>query len=235
MNTQKLLSLTRQAIDKYNMIDEGDSVAVGISGGKDSLTLLYLLAKLRDFYPKHFTLKAITINLGYEDVDFSAVRKLCQELSVEYRILDTQIYEILKQKDTGKPFCSLCARLRRGAIKQVMEDMGCNKLAYAHHKDDVIETAVMSLLNEGQFYCFPPVTNQDSFSVIRPLIYVPEYMIKSYSASMDFPIVFNPCPYDHNSQRSVVKSMIEYLARKNRTYKSNIFHAVTKIWDTSGG
>ena len=160
MNTQKLLSLTRQAIDKYNMIDEGDSVAVGISGGKDSLTLLYLLAKLRDFYPKHFTLKAITINLGYEDVDFSAVRKLCQELSVEYRILDTQIYEILKQKDTGKPFCSLCARLRRGAIKQVMEDMGCNKLAYAHHKDDVIETAVMSLLNEGQFYCFGSIVGK---------------------------------------------------------------------------
>ncbi|MBQ3665310.1 MAG: tRNA 2-thiocytidine biosynthesis protein TtcA [Lachnospiraceae bacterium] len=228
MDIQKLYSYVRRAFTDYAMIQEGDHVAVGISGGKDSLTLLYALAGLRKFYPDHFSLQAVTVNLGYKEMNFEEVRKLCTKLNVPYTVIDTKIYDILNAHDNGKPFCSLCARLRRGALKNAMTELGCNKLAYAHHMDDVIETALLSLLYEGQFYCFPPVTKQDSFTVIRPMIYLPESMVKGFANQYQLPVVSNPCPYDNHSRRSDVKDMIANLHRTNKYYKKNIFHAVTK-------
>lgn len=227
MDIQKLYSYVRRAISDYDMIKEGDNVAVGISGGKDSLTLLYALAGLRNFYPKHFSLQAVTVSLGYKEMNFEEIYELCAKLNVPYTVIDTKIYDILNAHDNGKPFCSLCARLRRGALKNTMTELGCNRLAYAHHMDDVIETALLSLLYEGQFYCFPPVTHQDLFTVIRPMIYLPESMVKGFANNYSLPVVSNPCPYDNNSRRSDMKEMITNLHKTNTNYKKNIFHAVT--------
>ena len=150
MKLQKLLSYTRRAIDSYEMIDNGDKIAVGISGGKDSLTLLYALAELRRFYPKKFDLIAITVNLGFDNFDTAKIEQLCKELDVPYYIVDTEIYDIVFNVRKEKNPCSLCAKMRKGALNQKLNDLGCNKIAYAHHKDDFIETFLMSLLYEGR-------------------------------------------------------------------------------------
>ena len=227
MDLQKLYSYTRKAVADYHMIAQNDKIAVGVSGGKDSLTLLYALSGLQKFYPVPFSLHAITIDLGFENMHFDRVASLCETLQIPYTLVNTQIYDILQYHDTGKPFCSLCARLRRGTLKDTLLELGCNKLAYAHHKDDVIETALLSLLYGGRFSCFLPVTKQEAFSVIRPLIYVPEGMIKGFAAHQNLPVVYNPCPYDENSRRSDMKELVRSLHHTNRYYKNNLFHAVT--------
>lgn len=161
MELQRLLSLTRKAMDDYQMIQEGDKIAVGISGGKDSLTLLYAMANLRRFYPKKFSLIAITVDLGYEGFDLTPVKLLCEHLQVEYHIVSTEIAKIIfSDKNEASP-CSLCAKLRKGALNQKIKELGCNKVAYAHHMDDMIETMVLSMIFEGRFYSFSPVTFLD--------------------------------------------------------------------------
>ena len=161
MDLQRLLSLTRKAMDDYQMIQEGDKIAVGISGGKDSLTLLYAMANLRRFYPKKFSLIAITVDLGYEGFDLTPVKLLCEHLQVEYHIVSTEIAKIIfSDKNEASP-CSLCAKLRKGALNQKIKELGCNKVAYAHHMDDIIETMFLSMFYEGQFYSFAPVTHLD--------------------------------------------------------------------------
>ena len=148
MKLQKLLSYTRQAVDRYQMIQEGDKIAIGISGGKDSLTLLYALTNLRKFYPQKFDLIAITVDLGYEGFDLSAITELCKELNVEYHIIKTQIGSMVTQENLEGSACSLCARLRKGALNDAAKGFGCNKVAYGHHMDDVIETMMLALLFE---------------------------------------------------------------------------------------
>ncbi|MDI9488928.1 MAG: tRNA 2-thiocytidine biosynthesis TtcA family protein, partial [Bacillota bacterium] len=161
MKLQRLMGYARRAIDDYQMIQEGDKIAIGVSGGKDSLTLLYALSGLRRFYPKKFNLEAITISAGYKEADFTAVAKLCEELNVNYTVVETDIAEILfEQRKESNP-CSLCAKLRKGAFNTKAKELGCNKKAYAHHFDDVIETLLMSLFYEGRFHCFSPVTYLD--------------------------------------------------------------------------
>ena len=148
MDLQRLLSLTRKAMDDYQMIQEGDKIAVGISGGKDSLTLLYAMANLRRFYPKKFSLIAITVDLGYEGFDLTPVKLLCEHLQVEYHIVSTEIAKIIfSDKNEASP-CSLCAKMRKGALNDMAEQLGCNKIALGHNKDDVVETFFMSLLYE---------------------------------------------------------------------------------------
>lgn len=161
MQLQRLLSYTRKAVDEYNMIEEGDHIAVGISGGKDSLTLLYALHGLKRFYPKRFELSAVTVDLGFEDFDLSPVEALCRELSVPYRIVPSEIYDILFNVRKESNPCSLCAKMRKGALNQAVKEMGCNKVAYAHHKDDIIETMLLSLIFEGRFHSFSPKTYLD--------------------------------------------------------------------------
>lgn len=155
MKLQQLLSYTRKAVDEYQMINKGDHIAVGISGGKDSLTLLYALKGLQRFYPKHFELSAVTIDLGYSECDFSPVAKLCGELDVRYQIIKTDIAHILFEERKEPNPCSLCAKMRKGALNQAVKEMGCNKVAYAHHKDDIIETMILSLFLKGGFILFP--------------------------------------------------------------------------------
>lgn len=161
MKLQQLLSYTRKAVDDYQMIEEGDKIAVGVSGGKDSLTLLYALKGLQRFYPKHFELLAVTVNLGFENCDLAEIKKLCENLDVPYHVIDTEIADIIFQVRKEENPCSLCAKMRKGALNTAVKELGCNKVAYAHHRDDIIETMLLSLLFEGRFYAFSPKTFLD--------------------------------------------------------------------------
>lgn len=230
MKLQKLLSYTRQAVDRYQMIDEGDKIAVGISGGKDSLSLLYALVNLQKFYPKHFELLAITIDLGYEGFDVSDIRKLCEELQVEYHFISTEIGSIVTSVARKGSACSLCARLRKGALNDAAKDLGCNKVAYGHHMDDVIETMMLSLIYEGRFCSFWPVTTLDKtgLTVIRPLIYVPEAEIIGFEHRFSLPVTKNPCPIDGSTRREYVKNLIRQINSDNPGVKKRFFHAITE-------
>ena len=228
MKLQRLLSLIRQAVDQYEMIEEGDHIAIGISGGKDSLTLLWGLAHLQKFYPKHFSLSAITVDMGIDIMDLEPIRELCQEFQVPYEIVPTEIGKILFdiRKETNP--CSLCAKLRKGALNNKALEMGCNKIAYAHHKDDLIETAMMSLLYEGRFYAFSPVTHLDrtDLTVIRPLMFVSEADVKGFRNKYQLPVCKNPCPMDGHTRREYVKNLIHTLNMENPGVKDRLFRAV---------
>ena len=228
MKLQRLLSLVRQAIDQYHMIEEGDHIAIGISGGKDSLTLLWGLAYLHRFYPKQFSLSAITVDMGIDTMDLEPIKALCQEFQVSYEIVPTEIGKILFdiRKETNP--CSLCAKLRKGALNQKALEMGCNKIAYAHHKDDLIETAMMSLLYEGRFYAFSPVTHLDrtDLTVIRPLMFVSEADVKGFRNKYQLPVCKNPCPMDGHTRREYVKNLIHTLNMENPGVKDRLFRAV---------
>ena len=228
MKLKKLLSYTRRAIDDYKMIDDGDRIAVGVSGGKDSLTLLYALSHLRHFYPKKFDIEAITVSMGFKDMDFSPVEQLCRDLSVNYTIVETQIAEIIfgHRKETNP--CSLCAKMRKGAFNIKAKELGCNKEAYAHHYDDVIETMMMSLIYEGRFNCFSPVTYLDKsgITLIRPLIYVKEADIKGFSNAYNLPVIKNLCPVDGYTKRQYTKELIKTLQSENPGLKERLFHAI---------
>ena len=176
MQLQRLLSYTRKAVDEYQMIEDGDHIAVGISGGKDSLTLLYALHGLKRFYPKKFELSAITVDLGFEDFDLTPIRELCKEMEIPYTIVKSEIYNILFNIRKESNPCSLCAKMRKGALNEAIKAAGCNKVAYAHHKDDIVETMLLSLLFEGRFHSFSPRTYLDrmDLTVIRPMMFVDE-------------------------------------------------------------
>ena len=215
-------------MDDYQMIQEGDKIAVGISGGKDSLTLLYAMANLRRFYPKKFSLIAITVDLGYEGFDLTPVKLLCEHLQVEYHIVSTEIAKIIfSDKNEASP-CSLCAKLRKGALNQKIKELGCNKVAYAHHMDDIIETMFLSMFYEGQFYSFAPVTYLDrsGITVIRPLMYVPEANVIGFLHKYHLPLVKNPCPADGETKREYVKQLVRQINLENPGVKKRIFHAI---------
>ncbi|WP_276929015.1 tRNA 2-thiocytidine biosynthesis TtcA family protein [Herbinix luporum] len=228
MKLQRLMGYARRAIDDYQMIQEGDKIAIGVSGGKDSLTLLYALSGLRRFYPKKFNLEAITISAGYKEADFTAVAKLCEELNVNYTVVETDIAEILfEQRKESNP-CSLCAKLRKGDFNTKAKELGCNKKAYAHHFDDVIETLLMSLFYEGRFHCFSPVTYLDrsDITLIRPLIYVDEQDIIKFKNTNNLPVVKNPCPVDGYTKREHTKQLIKSLDSESSGLRERLFNAI---------
>lgn len=230
LKLQQLYSLVRKAIDDFHMIEEGDRIAIGISGGKDSLTLLYALAGLRRFYPKHFELEAITVSLGFEGFDTSRISELCKELDVNYNVVTTDIAPIIFQERNESNPCSLCAKMRKGAFNTKAKELGCNKSAYAHHKDDVIETTLMSLLFEGRYYTFSPVTYLDRMEItlIRPLIYVNEMDVIGFKNLYQLPIIKNPCPIDGYSKREYAKDLVKQLNKENPGVRERLFHAVTQ-------
>lgn len=228
MKLQKLLSYTRQAVDEYEMIQEGDKIAVGISGGKDSLTLLYALVNLQKFYPKQFDLVAVTVDLGYEGFDLTVIQRLCEDLQVKYHIINTKISEMVTSDSLEGSACSLCARLRKGALNDAAKELGCNKVAYGHHMDDVIETMMLALIFEGRFCSFWPVTHLDKsdLTVIRPMIYVPETDVKGFENKMNLPVSKNPCPIDGSTKREYIKNLIKQLNLENPGVKKRLFHAI---------
>lgn len=228
MKLQKLLSYTRKAIDDYDLIQDGDKIAIGISGGKDSLTLLYALHGLRRFYPKSFELIAVTVDLGYEDFYLGDIEKLCRQLQIPYHIIHTEIGHILLEERKEENPCSLCAKMRKGALNQAVKELGCNKVAYAHHMDDVIETMFLSMIYEGHFYCFPPKTFLDKMelTVIRPMIYVPEVDVIGFRNKYQLPVVKNPCPVDGHTQREAVKQLVRHINLEFAGAKKTIFRSI---------
>ncbi len=228
MKLQQLMSLARQAIDDYHMIENGDRIAVGISGGKDSLTLLYALHGLMRFYPQRFTLCAVTVDLGFDNLHLEQIKQLCDELNIPYHIVRTEIAQIVFETRKESNPCSLCAKMRKGALNEAMLAAGCNKIAYAHHKDDVIETMMMSLLYEGRLHTFQPVTHLDrtGITVIRPLIYLNEADIIGFVRKNQVPVVKSPCPVDGHTRREYIKQLIRNLNLENPGVKERMFTAV---------
>lgn len=227
---QHILSLVRRCVEDYNMIDSGDTVAVGVSGGKDSVLTLAALAKLRDFYPKKFDVAAITIDSGTPGVDFSPIARLCRELDVPYHLVPVPIYEIVFIHRQEKNPCSLCAKLRRGALSTELNRLGLNKIALGHHYDDAVETMLMSLFLEGRISCFQPVTYLDRSQVtqIRPLLYVQEKEVRGAVNRLGLPVVTNPCPANGSTQREEMKELLFQLERKYPHLKKKIFGAIQR-------
>lgn len=228
MKLQQVLSHVRRAVDDYAMIEEGDKIAVGISGGKDSLTLLYALQGLQRFYPKHFEIHAVTVDLGFQNLNLEKIKSLCRELAVEYTILHTDIARIIFEDRRETNPCSLCAKMRKGALNQAMKEIGCKKVAYAHHKDDIVETMLMSLIYEGRFHTFAPVTFLDrtEITVIRPLMYMNEADVIGFVNKYNVPVVKSPCPADGYTKREYVKELLRKLNLENPGVKERMFAAV---------
>lgn len=218
----------RRAIQDYGMIEAGDKIAVGVSGGKDSLTLLCALAEYRRFSPIPFEVMGVTLNMGFEGVDYSPVARLCEKIGVEYVVKDTDIAEILFDIRKEKNPCSLCAKMRRGAVNDLAKEFGCNRVALGHHNEDVIETFFLSLFYEGRLNCFSPVTylSRKDIEVIRPLIYVAEGDIRGYARRAELPVVYNPCPMDGVSKRQDMKEFICAKQAEDRAFKTRMMHAI---------
>lgn len=228
MTLQQLYSFTRRAIDDYTMIDDGDKIAVGISGGKDSLTLLYALAGLRRFYPKKFDIEAVTVDLGFEGFDLSKITALCEQLEVHYTIVRSEIAKIIFEDRKESNPCSLCAKMRKGALNEAIKAIGCNKVAYAHHKDDVVETMLLSLIFEGRFHSFSPRTYLDrmDLTVIRPLMYVSEADIIGFKNKYELPVAKSPCPADGYTKREYAKELVKKLNLEHPGAKERMFTAI---------
>ena len=228
MKLQQVLSYVRRAVDDYGMIEDGDRIAIGISGGKDSLTLLYALHGLRRFYPKHFDIHAVTVDLGFQNLNLDRIREMCRELNVEYTIVKTDIAQIIFEDRREENPCSLCAKMRKGALNQTMLEAGCRKVAYAHHKDDVVETMLMSLIFEGRFHTFAPVTYLDrtGITVIRPLMYMNEADVIGFVNKYEVPVVKSPCPVDGYTKREYTKNLLRQLNLENPGVKERMFTAI---------
>ncbi|MEG1442318.1 MAG: ATP-binding protein [Oscillospiraceae bacterium] len=225
---KRLLSHVRRAVDDYKMIDTGDKIAVGISGGKDSLTLLCVLAELRRFYPNKFDVIGVALDMGYEGTDYSGVKALCDRYNVEFILKKTQIAEIVFDIRKESNPCSLCAKMRRGGVNDIAVEHSCNKVALGHHNEDAIETFFLSLFYEGRIGCFSPMTylSRKDINVIRPLIYVAEGDIKGFANRENLPIIHNPCPMDGKSKRQDMKDFINERQKNDKFFKTKILHAM---------
>ena len=232
---KKILSLTRRCVEDYEMIQPGDRIAVGVSGGKDSLVLLMALARLREFYPIPFTVEAVTLDMGAADgrpgMDFSSIAELCQELEVPYTILNSEIQHIIFDIRKEKNPCSMCAKMRRGALHEAMKQRGLTKIALGHHYDDAVETFFLSLIFEGRLSCFQPVTYLDRTGItqIRPLLYCGENLIRRTAQRLQLPVVENPCPADGNTRRQEIKELVYELQGRYPGLKARTFGAMQRL------
>lgn len=227
---KKLLGQTRKAIEDYNMIQEGDRIVVGVSGGKDSLALLVLLKQLQSFFPVKFELEAVTLTIGIGEFDSNPVEELCEKIGVNYTIKETDIGKIVfESRDESNP-CSLCANLRRGALNNMAKELSCNKVALGHHRDDVIETFFLNTLYAGRIQTFSPVTylERKDLYLIRPMIYIEEKHVKEYIKANKLVTVKSPCQVDGKTKRQYIKEVLMNLHKENRNVKSNIFGAIKR-------
>lgn len=228
MKLQQVLSYTRKAVDDYGMICSGDRIAVGISGGKDSLTLLYALHALMRFYPNPFSIHAVTVDLGFDNLNLERIKELCASLEVPYTIVKTDIAKIIFEDRKEHNPCSLCAKMRKGALNEAIKQEGCNKVAYAHHKDDVVETMLLSLIFEGRFHTFSPVTYLDrmDLTVIRPLLYMNEADVIGFVNKHNVPVVKSPCPADGYTKREYAKNLLHQLNQEHPGVRERMFTAI---------
>jgi len=236
---QKLVGLVRRCVDDYKMIVPGDRIAVGVSGGKDSLVLLMLLAELKKYNPASFDLQAVTIDMGL-GMDYSGIEALCESLEVPLHISRTEIGAIIFDHRKEKNPCSLCSKMRRGALNQAILDMGFTKLALGHHYDDAVETFLMSLIYEGRISCFQPVTNLDRTGIIqiRPMLYIHERTIDHFAEKMQLPVLQNRCPVDKNTKREEIKQLVYSLSQTYPDLKERVFGAMQRLplpeWEPQG-
>ena len=227
---QHILGQVRRCVEDYHMIEAGDKVAVGVSGGKDSLLTLTALARLRDFYPISFQLEAITLETGTPGMSFDAVAELCRELEVPYTRIHVPVYQIVFEERKEKNACSLCAKLRRGSLNTALTERGIHKIALGHHYDDAIETLLMNLLFEGRIGCFQPVTYLDRTGItqIRPLLYCREDDIRRTVERLRLPVVHNPCPANGSTRRQEVKDLIHQLEGRYPDIKQKLFGSLQR-------
>jgi tRNA 2-thiocytidine biosynthesis protein TtcA len=228
---QYISGLVRRCLEDYDMIAPNDHITVGLSGGKDSLMLLTALSALRAYYPVPYTLEAITLDMGIPGMDFSPLVSYCKQLEVPYSILPTQLYHVIFEVRNEKNPCSMCAKLRRGALNRTLAERGCHKIALGHHYDDAVETLLLSLLFEGRIHCFQPVTYLDRTEItqIRPLLYVGEALIEATAKRLSIPVIQNPCPANGKTKRQEVKELVSHL---NETYpgiKQRVFGAMQRL------
>ncbi|MEG0765135.1 MAG: ATP-binding protein [Pseudoflavonifractor sp.] len=230
-----ILSHVRRCVEDYDMIQPGDRIAVGVSGGKDSLLLLVALAKLRAFYPVPFTVEAFTLDMGHVDggagMDFAPVAALCKDLDVPYTLIPSEIHHVIFDIRREKNPCALCAKMRRGALHAALADHGITKIALGHHYDDAVETFFLSLFYEGRISCFQPVTYLDRMGItqIRPLLYCGEALIRRVAAREGLPVVENPCPANGNTKRQEVKDLIVALDGQYPGLKGHVFGAMQRL------
>ena len=236
---QKLIGLVRRCVQDYRMIEEGDRIGVGVSGGKDSVALLAFLAELRKYNDKKFDIEAITIDMGL-GMDYSTIADLCDRLDVKYNLIKTEIGPIIFDHRKEKNPCSMCAKMRRGALNQAILDKGMNKLALGHHYDDAVETFMMSLIYEGRISCFQPVTDLDRTGIIqiRPMLYIHEKTIDSFVTRNDLPVITNRCPVDKYTKREEIKQLVYDLSATYPDLKERIFGAMQRLplpeWEPKG-
>jgi len=236
---QKLIGLVRRCVEDYSMIQEGDRIGVGVSGGKDSLALLVFLAELRKYNHNKFYLEAITIDMGL-GMDYTQIKNLCQELNVPFTLVKTEIGPIIFDHRKEKNPCSMCAKMRRGALNQALLDRGLNKLALGHHYDDAVETFVMSLIYEGRISCFQPVTDLDRTGIIqiRPMLYIHEQTIDNFASRQALPVLSNRCPVDKHTKREEIKKLVFDLSAQYPDLKERIFGAMQRFplpaWEPHG-
>ena len=236
---QKLIGLVRRCVQDYHMIEEGDRIGVGVSGGKDSVALLVFLAELRKYNDKAFDVEAITIDMGL-GMDYTPIEKLCQQLDVKFNLIHTEIGPIIFDHRKEKNPCSMCAKMRRGALNQAILERGMNKLALGHHYDDAVETFMMSLIYEGRISCFQPVTDLDRTGIIqiRPMLYIHEKTVDSFVTRNDLPIITNRCPVDKYTKREEIKQLVYDLSATYPDLKERIFGAMQRLplpeWEPKG-
>jgi len=228
MKLQKLLSLVRQAVEKYHMIEEHDRIAVGISGGKDSMALLYALKELSRFYPKSFDIYGVSVDLGFKNTDFSGIHSFCRQIGVSSSTVHTQIGQIVMEERREQNPCSLCAKMRKGALVREALRLGCNKIAYGHHKDDYVETMLLSLIFQGQFYVFPPVTRFEDkgLTVLRPMMLAEEAQIRGFCSQYKIPVMKSSCPVDGVTKREYAKKLLLQIQKDHPGAKERMFHAI---------
>ena len=227
---QHILGLVRRCVEDYHMIDPGETVAVGVSGGKDSLLTLAALAQLRRFYPVPFNVHAITLETGTPGMSFDAVADLCRDLEVLYTRISVPVYQIVFEERKEKNPCSLCAKLRRGSLNTALKDLGISKIALGHHFDEAVETMLMNLLFEGRIGCFQPVTYLDRSGItqIRPLLYCHEDEVRRAAAKLKLPVVQNPCPANGSTRRQEVKELLLQLEERYPNLRQKIFGAMQR-------
>lgn len=229
---QKMLGYMRKAIQEYDMIQNGDRIAVGVSGGKDSLILLTGLIRLRRFLGVEYELAAITLDPCFGGIpgDYSSVAELCRESGVEYRLIPTNIGQVVFDIKKEPNPCSLCAKMRRGALHEAAKEMGCNKLALGHHYNDAVETFMMNLFNEGRIGCFAPVSylSRRDLTLIRPMVLAPEKEIIRAAGKIELEVVKSKCPADGHTSRQKMKELLEELEKSDRGVTARIFGAMRR-------
>ena len=236
---QKLIGLVRRCVQDYHMIEEGDRIGVGVSGGKDSVALLAFLAELRKYNDKKFQIEAVTIDMGL-GMDYTSMQQLCEKLDVKFNLIKTEIGPIIFEHRKEKNPCSMCSKMRRGALNQAILDRGMNKLALGHHYDDAVETFMMSLIYEGRISCFQPVTDLDRTGIvqIRPMLYIHEKSIDSFVKRNDLPVITNRCPVDKYTKREEIKQLVYDLSATYPDLRERIFGAMQRLplpeWEPKG-